>query len=340
MQTINEKLHNANYRPSGFEYLRFVLAITVIYVHSYEVSYGSGGHAYLLDFRSVTGLILPMFFALSGFLVAGSLERNPVLPKFLYLRALRICPALIVETFLSALILGTTFTTIPLSEYFSHPDFQSYFGNIFGVIHYQLPSVFSNNPLPNIINAQLWTVPYELWCYILLSLFFLLKIKKPLDWLIIMIMVCFFVFTDQVRPRLLCVNGSTLLLCFLTGVVFHRFKGSIIYNPWLFIIAMCLCLCFLAFPKWDVFVALPCTYITIYIGCLNPKRKWIVESGDYSYGMFLYGYALQQAYANILEPQSHFINFALSLPAAFACAFLSWHYIEKPALNLKKLVTA
>jgi peptidoglycan/LPS O-acetylase OafA/YrhL len=339
MQTIDKKLHEANCRPSGFEYMRFALAIVVIYVHSYEVSYGKIGQAYLLSFRSVIGLVLPMFFALSGFLVAGSLERNPSLAKFLYLRALRISPALIVETFLSALVLGTSFTTMPLREYFIDSDFQSYFGNILGIIHYQLPGVFRNNPIPSIINAQLWTVPYELWCYILLSLFFLLKIKKPLDWTIVLIVIHLFVFADQIRPRSICVNGSTLLLCFLVGVAFHRFKKSIIYSPWLFIIAMCLCLCFLAFPKWDALAALPCAYITVYIGCCNPKRQWIVKSGDYSYGMFLYGYALQQAFANVLELQNHFINFAFSLPTAFACAYLSWHYIEKPTLGLKKLIT-
>ncbi|MGY0575795.1 hypothetical protein ACTGJ9_036125 [Bradyrhizobium sp. RDM12] len=42
---------------------------------------------------------------MSGFLVAGSLDRSNTLIMFLGLRAFRIVPALAVEVFLSALIL-------------------------------------------------------------------------------------------------------------------------------------------------------------------------------------------------------------------------------------------
>jgi peptidoglycan/LPS O-acetylase OafA/YrhL len=55
-----------------------------------------------------------MFFALSGFLVAGSPERSKTLLTFLGLRAIRIYPALGVEVVLSALLIGTAVTTLPL----------------------------------------------------------------------------------------------------------------------------------------------------------------------------------------------------------------------------------
>ena len=30
---------------------------------------------------------------------------------------------------------------------------------------------------------------------------------------------------------------------------------------------------------------------------MNPRRSWIVSSGDYSYGMYLYGFVVQQCVA-------------------------------------------
>ena len=64
-------------------------------------------------------MIVPMFFALSGFLVAGSFERSKTLITFLGLRVFRIVPALSVEVFLSAIILGSFFTTNDLRNYLS-----------------------------------------------------------------------------------------------------------------------------------------------------------------------------------------------------------------------------
>ncbi|MEI9982829.1 MAG: hypothetical protein WDN69_06215 [Aliidongia sp.] len=60
--------------------------------------------------------------------------------------------------------------------------------------------------------------------------------------------------------------------------------------------------------------------------------------GDYSYGLYIYGYAIQQTYAYLFP--SHriwWLNVAVSLPIAFVCATLSWHLIEKPALDNRKI---
>ena len=59
-----------------------------------------------------------MFFCLSGFLVAGSLERCRTPISFAGLRIFRIFPALVVEVLLSALILGPLLTHYSLKMYF------------------------------------------------------------------------------------------------------------------------------------------------------------------------------------------------------------------------------
>ena len=118
--------------------------------------------------RPITLSYLPMFFALSGFLVTASALRTRRLIPFLGLRVLRLLPALFVEVTLSAIILGAIFTQLPLSQYYASPMFWSYFLNIIGDIHFFLPEVFTNNNT-DIVNSNLWTLPWELQCYIVMS---------------------------------------------------------------------------------------------------------------------------------------------------------------------------
>ncbi|MGD9922353.1 MAG: acyltransferase family protein [Pseudorhodoplanes sp.] len=89
-------MSQADGRPSGFEYIRIVLAVLILYNHSFVQ--GTGEESRLWHFFGVGAIIghilVPMFFAVSGFLVAGSLDRARLLSTFLGLRALRIYPAL------------------------------------------------------------------------------------------------------------------------------------------------------------------------------------------------------------------------------------------------------
>ena len=43
------------------------------------------------------------------------------------------------------------------------------------------------------------------------------------------------------------------------------------------------------------FAPVPMAYVAIYLGLLNPVRNKIILSGDYSYGLYLYGFPIQQA---------------------------------------------
>jgi hypothetical protein len=95
-------------------------------------------------------------------------------PRFLTLRAVRIFPALFCEVTISALILGPMLTTFSLQKYFSDLKFYTYFLNVIGRIHYYLPGLFLDNPFPQNVNNQLWTIPFELECYIAITILALL----------------------------------------------------------------------------------------------------------------------------------------------------------------------
>src|SRR5258708_26784993 len=178
--SLADKIKAADGRPSGFDYLRIGLALMVVFIHVPQVVYGwSVAYPFWMPWlRPISAMVVPMFFALSGFLVAGSMLRSKTLVTFFGLRILRIAPALSVEVILSALILGPIFTNRSLKEYFSDPLLFRYFYNLIGHVQFSLPGVFASNPFPDQVNSQLWTIPPELKCYILMGLMSLLLVFR------------------------------------------------------------------------------------------------------------------------------------------------------------------
>jgi len=343
MPTISDRLDQVNNRPTGFDYMRIGLALSVILAHSFYLNYGPG-HAAEREglIAKLTPLIVPMFFALSGFLVAGSLERAKSLFVFFGLRVFRILPALTVEVLLSALILGPLLTEFPLSAYFRDSEFWAYFLNILGEIHYHLPGLFIHNPTIA-VNGQLWTVPYELACYVLLGALACVNAYKR-GWLLIVIFGALQALQIvntiyRFNPNYNGAGGSTIVLCFAAGLLLYRYREKIVYSAPLALVAFALSVVSIEIPNAIRFAPLPMAYLTVYLGLRNPKLDRIVSSGDYSYGLYLYGYPVQQAVITLLPGMREWYwNILISLPIAAGIAALSWHLIEKPVLARKNIL--
>jgi peptidoglycan/LPS O-acetylase OafA/YrhL len=304
MVTLANQLAKTGGRPAGFDYLRLGLSVAVIAFHSVTVSYGVDGEhrLWISPLGPICFSIVPAFFALSGFLVAGSLQRND-LASFLTLRALRIFPALVVEVVLSAVILGALLTTLPLSEYLSSPMFRDYFLNIIGDIHFYLPGVFIDHPFPSWVNIQLWTVPFELKCYILLSLFALARMhKRPALLMAVVTAAALAAFahdlmTHRYYPGYGRPNGYVLILSFLFGVALYSMRDRIPFSwPGVMIAAVASYL-LLAHGATVYLALLPIAYVTVFLGLCDPPRTSLVLGADYSYGMYLYGFPIQQTIA-------------------------------------------
>jgi peptidoglycan/LPS O-acetylase OafA/YrhL len=265
---------------------------------------------------------------------------------FLGLRIIRIFPALSVEVIISALVLGPIFTHFSLYEYFSNSMFWAYFLNVVGDVHFVLPGVFSNNPHPNVVNGQLWTVPYELYCYITLTLIALAgAVTRP--WLvpagaasisvahIIQHLVRFGEWPSFVTGP---VVGVMLVVCFLLGVTIFLYRYRLRFNSAMGLGALATSmLCVSWIPFGDYLAPWVVAYATVYLGLLNPPRNVAIRGADYSYGLFLYGYPIQQAIAGS-GPWGRVwgVNFALTLTVGLLCAGFSWRFVEAPALSWRQ----
>lgn len=335
---LSERIEQTKGRASGFDYMRLILALIIVCFHSVVTSYGKEAqHAFnQTSWRYLMFMLLPMFFSLSGFLVAGSLERSKGIFVFLGLRAFRIFPALAVDTLFCALIIGPIATTLPLSEYFQHPTFISYFQNILGIIHYYLPGVFEHNPFDQ-VNGQLWTVPSELECYIALAALSAIGSHRYPRIFFGILLAC----TALLEGRVLLVGAKAnpdhmLVLFFLSGVSIYLLRERIVWDVKLFAIGLAVGMFCLFHDQFKYLSPLPLAYITAYLGLLNPHKIGLLKKGDYSYGLFLYGFPIQQTLVAFV-PFTHewYGNILLAVPCAFAFAALSWHLVEKRVLERK-----
>jgi peptidoglycan/LPS O-acetylase OafA/YrhL/GT2 family glycosyltransferase len=341
----------------GFDALRFGLAAIIFIGHLKALT----GHVALTPTAAQSALsspwivnggwdgwyrpfqvsYVPAFFALSGFLVMGSATRTRATQTFLAYRGLRIFPALFVELMLSAFLLGTIFTTLPLREYFTDPRFFRYFGNLFGWVIFELPGVFLNNRVPKIINANLWTLPSEFDCYLvtafLMSTGFLVRSKITI---ILIISSAIFIilnsFTDfDAAPHML--ESRTITYYFFVGVLFFIWREYIPLRWWMFLLAAALAYAF-QLSRHTIYIApVFVTYCTIFIGMLALPKIPIISTGDYSYGIYLYGYPITQAVLAALPALrgQQLLAFCVSGTITFSFAILSWHGIEKRMLAMK-----
>lgn len=346
MISFQDRLDATANHPRGFDYLRLVLAVSVVAFHGILVCYGEHTEKsfWTGPLHPLVFFIVPSFFALSGFLVAGSLERNTI-SQFLSLRVIRIFPALAVETLISALVLGPLLTATPLRQYFSDIGFFKYFLNIMGKIHYTLPGVFDGLPDSNIVNIQLWTVPIELVCYIAITLLALLGIAKRPAWLLTVACVgvllsvllqhlgLWDIHFDTIPPR------RFMLLSFLFGASFFGLRKNIPYSFLLSLVSVISYSVLVSKPETQILSSLPLVYVTVFVGLLNPPWTPLIVAADYSYGIYLYGFPLQQSVSYVLPSYRIWIvNVLLGGVLALGCAFLSWTFVESKVLSKKKQI--
>lgn len=336
--TVRDKMHSAG-PTSGFDYLRIILAVAVLVWHSiwYSGSIELNNEIVASRFAFVGTGILPLFFALSGFLVSGSLQRTR-LHQFITLRIIRLIPALAVEVTLSALILGIIFTSLPISKYLNSNEFHIYFLNIIGIIHFTLPGVFESNPGGPFINAQLWTVPVEMKCYLSLIILSIFKLAKRRLTLMALIVLMCLALTAWPIAYINKTKELLLVLCFLAAVVLYLYRDVIPYSNVLGAVAAILTPVLLIAPGDEYLAPFPVAYTVIWLGLMRPPS---IPFGDLSYGVYLFHLPVEQTIVNLFPGvRCWWLLTLVSLPIVLGVAWFSWNLVERPILSRKKSIFA
>jgi peptidoglycan/LPS O-acetylase OafA/YrhL len=234
--TVSDYMEAADNRPTGFDYMRLILSVMVMVSHGASISWGEEHMASMWEnplSRALLTMILPMFFTLSGFLVAGSMQRSRTVLKFMGLRVIRIYPALAVDILFTALVIGPLVTNLPLGAYFSDPLFFSYLKNIVGHdMVLMLPGAFVNANSPY-VNLQLWTIPFELACYVILGALMVFSLRGRYRIMLLLGTLAYLALTLFITGRNSgwefadwngAVAGRTLVVSFLLGVNLYLWR--------------------------------------------------------------------------------------------------------------------
>jgi peptidoglycan/LPS O-acetylase OafA/YrhL len=344
MRTLQTALIRSNGTSPGADTLRLSLAIGVIVYHSFgmtgNVIPGLPEHTAAELGRDV---LVPMFIGLSGFLLAPSAIKGD-LWRFAFNRALRIFPALVALALITAFVVGPAFTTLPLAEYLTDRRFWRYLLVSVSWISFDLPEVFVDLPATRVVNPSLWSIPVELQCYAVMMGMMVLRVFRHRSWVLVFFAAVLFV---TLSPTVM--GGQSGLHFhisrfmsqfpyFLTGVVLYLYRDLVPRHIGLLWGAVSFASIILLTGWNTVLLPIAVTYCAIYLATaeLPPRRGW---TGDYSYGVYLYGGLVQQMVLYIMpQPYAWWLNVTLAVPISLACAITSWHLIEKPALRLKSRV--
>ncbi len=350
----------AEHSANAFDFLRLCAALAVLFSHSYALF----GLSEPEPVGSITlgTVALYGFFAISGFLVCQSWDRDPDSLRFAIRRGLRIMPGLLVAVVVTTFLIGSLATTMSPRSYLASPEVWQYFVSNAGLVagRETLPGVFATNPYPGAVNGSLWTLRYEVLMYALLAIGGLAARGANQRWacvvtLAVLVAMGGMFFAANVNTYNLALPGlwriglefdlvrlSMLGTIFFASSCLYLFRSKLVLSvP----IALLLCIaCALvppgAFASILLWISVP--YVTLVAAYRAPHfLSKVGKRSDLSYGIYIYAFPLQQLTIGLLAPVGMRWAATLigSLLVTIVFATLSWHLVERPALDWKTRLT-
>ena len=334
-------------KDNNFNLLRLLAAFAVLISHSFAMLGHPEPFAATVG-KNLGAMAVDIFFVASGFLVGASLIRTQNIGDYLRARALRIFPALWVMLLLTVLVLGAAHSRLETITYFSDSQTWHYlwknFFLMFGV-EFHLPGLFETNRLRGIVNGSLWSMIYELSMYVLLLL----------SWMVYVVARKFL----RIRYAALAgVSGLAVGLYltdqyyllehmqllrfawfFFVGTAFYllRYQIRMATNLMCLIVALAIITLTSSGHHFLMFYYLVLPYCLFYLAYIPAgKLRSYNRVGDYSYGVYLYAFPIQQVLVLSYPDWSVLGLILVAGGLTFISAICSWHWIERPALALRR----
>ncbi|WP_298670087.1 acyltransferase [uncultured Methanofollis sp.] len=329
---MEPSLRHAN----NFDFLRLAAALVIIVSHACALQVGYAAIPGNSPALLVGQAALASLFVISGYLIPQSWMAQPDVKRYFWKRSLRVFPALVPALIFMLLIIGPLATTLPLADYFMTLFSPFTLASPGSVWNGSALGLFQSNPV-TFVNASLWTIPVEFVMYILVALLGVVGLLRRKDVLLGLIAADFALWTVVSGDHGLAKVRFTLY--FLIGAYLAVHHREHRYDP---ATAALLAVALAAasqtpYVTYLALVAVP--YIVLTVAHLGvPALNTFGDRGDFSYGVYIYAYPVQQTIVLYLGTSMPLWIFsALSILLTFPLAYASWHLIERRALALKQV---
>ncbi len=326
--------------------VRLVLASSVIWTHAFWRLTGDDFRDGFTPFigHPISSFAVDGFFFLSGFLVYASLLRRGSPWDFERARLGRLWPGLAVAVLLIVLA-GAFITSAAPAEYLRGDTARFVLGNLsLTKGQYTLTGILHDGAPAN-VNGSLWTIPWEVRCYLVLffaALFGVARPKAIVPFLLVPSLIFALALHLPPAQALLERSGGHGLGYYLPLIdrlwtMFALGMAAFLVWPWLrlswaigagLVVALMLSAHYFPIPHLD-------SVVTGYLVLLAGFRTGTLSADwpDYSYGMYIYAFPVMMALTALFAFRSPPLLALCNALATLPLAALSWHFIEHPVLE-------
>lgn len=327
-----------------FTPLRLIFALLVLLGHAFVIANGSLDQEPTIFFDyTFSYLAVNLFFIASGFLVTKSMLYRGDGPGFTAARLLRIYPALIVHVLFVMFVIGPLATRLPVMEFLTDPKLlvQPLLVLSFVETGMIMPGVFEGNGEP-FGSAPLWTLRYEMLCYIATVLIFSLGLMRR-KWMVLaqfVIPAAIWIVAQtydlfEIMPSTI-ENAGRFAIAYGLGATLYAYRERIRFNWVGLAFALSLCWLFQETPALEIGVNLLLAWIVMTVAYARlPRLRALQSMPDISYGVYIYHWCVMQFLIFSVPTLSVLHLFLAALPITIALAWLSWTCVEKPMLKRK-----
>lgn len=309
-------------RDNNLNLIRVLAAAAVIVSHSYALVGLPEPLAGTLGY-TLGELAVKVFFAVSGYLIYKSWSRS-TFPRYLQARMMRLFPALLCVSLAMLLAIGPILTGAP--DYWSNPVTWQFLPRSLLLPSQtpDLPGLFVGSPVPR-TNGPLWTLHFEFAWYLIVAILGAIGAYRFLPaWVLL------FAAVYVLAPNFYTWFGLPFVVGMIMAHYDHRPRGLVA----ILLIEIAFAGYYVGFGVELSTIAL--SYLTLWAGLkVTPAIQQYNRLGDYSYGIYIYGWPVQQVLRPFI-PDDPVALAAASILATLPFAVASWHLVEERALSTLK----
>lgn len=344
-------------RRNALNACRLAMATGVILYHSWlltgrQLSFAPA-HQLLRD------VWVDGFFAISGFLITRSWFMHPRVGEYFVARGLRILPGLWLCLAVTAFVIAPIGVAIQGGSagklLLSRAPYEYVLENSAVMLFKQgIGDTPNGIPVPGVWNGSLWTLLWEVLCYIAIAVFGVVGLLRRRWFIPVLLALALLwssrlpawgVFANLAESQQIMEPSTAALfvqaivarfaVVFLAGAFVYQIRNVIPARWSLVALSVVVVLVASLLPNYRMLAAIPLAYAVIVSGALIHNKRFRLRT-DLSYGVYVYAWPIQQLLIicglAVLNP---FVFAMVATIVTVPLAALSWFLVEKPAMTIK-----